>query len=117
MLRAAFWLSAIVYLPLGLVLYFFPSNLSQLLSLSPLWLARFSGALISAWGLLMILAPYRPDSLTRFALIAANLLVIATLIPAVLRGVTGAASPLLLGICALLGVAALLGIVGGERRA
>ena len=116
-LRAAYWLSAAVYLPLGLLLYFFPGSLSQLLSLSPLWLARLTGAIITAWGGLLIAAAYRPDSVTRYGLSVANLLAVATLVPAVLRGNLGAVGGPLLAIAALLAVAAVLALVGGVRRA
>ncbi|WP_420596701.1 hypothetical protein [Deinococcus sp.] len=116
MLRAAYWLSAAVYLPLGVLLYFFPTNLSQLLSVSPLWLARLSGALLTAWGGLMIAAAYRPDSVTRYGLAAANLLALATLVPAVLRGNLGLISVPLLVIAGVLGVAGLLALAGGVRR-
>ena len=117
MLRAAYWLSAVIYLPLGLVLYFFPSGLSQLLGLSPLWLARLSGALLTAWGGLVIAAAFRPDSVTRYGLAAANLLAVATLVPAALRGTVGAASGTVLVVCGILGVSGLLVIAGGTHRA
>ncbi|WP_245896074.1 hypothetical protein [Deinococcus irradiatisoli] len=117
MLRAAYWLSAVLYLPLGLVLYFFPSNLSELLGLSPLWLPRLSGALITAWGGLLIAAAYRPDNVTRYGVAAANLLAAATLIPAALRGTAGAVSGLMLIVSIVLGVAGLLALLGGSRHA
>ncbi len=116
MLRAAYWLSAVLYLPLGLILYFFPSSLSQVLGLSPLWLPRLSGALITAWGGLIIAAAFRPDSVTRYGLAAANLLAAATLVPAALRSAGGAASALMLIVSVILGVAGLLALIGGDRR-
>ncbi len=117
MLRAAYWLSSVVYLPLGLMLYFFPSGLAELLSLSPLWLARLSGALLTAWGGLIIAAAFKPDSLTRYGLAAANLLAVATLIPAALRGNLGAASGLVLVIAGVLGLAGVLALLGGHKHA
>jgi len=117
MLRAAYWLSAVIYLPLGLILYFFPTSLSQLLSLSPLWLARLSGALLTAWGGLIIAAAFKPDSITRYGLAAANLLAVATLVPATLRGTVGAASSAVLIVCGVLGVSGLLALAGGTHRA
>lgn len=121
MLRAAYWLSAVLYLPFGVLLYFFPSSLSQLLSINPLWLARLCGALITAWGGLMVAAPFYPDSLTRYGLAAANLLALATLLPAALRGSLGgnldAVSALLMVAAALLGLSGVLALLGGKRRA
>lgn len=115
MLRAAYWLSAALYLPLGLLLYFFPSNLSQLLGLSPLWLPRLSGALLSAWGGLMIAAAFRPDSVTRYGLAAANLLAVATLVPAALTPTAGALSAVLLLLSGVLGLAGVLALIGGSH--
>ena len=116
MLRAAYWLSAIVYLPLGVLLYFLPGDFSSLLSLSPLWLARLSGALLTAWGGLLIAAAYKPDSVTRYGLAAANLLAVATLVPAVLRGNLGAVGGPLLVVAGLLGASGVLALVAGVRR-
>ncbi|MHA0034781.1 hypothetical protein ACXXDK_07600 [Deinococcus sp. PESE-38] len=44
MLRAAFWMTALLLVPLGLLLYFLPGSAAQLIGISPLWLARASGA-------------------------------------------------------------------------
>ncbi|TSA85889.1 hypothetical protein FNU79_08910 [Deinococcus detaillensis] len=117
MLRAAYWLSAVIYLPLGVLLYFFPSSLSQLLSLSPLWLARLSGALLTAWGGLLIAAAFHPDSVTRYGVAAANLLAVGTLVPAALKGSVGTVGGLVLSVSAVLGVAGILALIGGGRRA
>ncbi|EYB68377.1 hypothetical protein DEIPH_ctg025orf0263 [Deinococcus phoenicis] len=85
MLRAAFWLTALVFLPVGLVLYFLPPGLASLLGVSPLWLARAAGGLFVAWGVFLLAASARPDSLSAFALAGGNLLTVAALVPPALR--------------------------------
>lgn len=114
-LRAALWLTSLVFVPVGLFLYFLPPEVATLLTVSPLWLARVSGGLVLAWGLLLLAASGRPDALGAGALAGGNLLLVAALVPAVLRlgdtlppAVRGA----MLGFAGLLTVLAVLGLLG-----
>lgn len=100
------------FLPLGIVLYFFPDVLALTLGVHPLWLARLSGAALSAWGVLLAAAPRWPDSLVRYGMVAVNLLTVATLLPAVLRGAEPKL-PLLVA-CVLLGCSAAAGILAKD---
>ncbi|MDL2345517.1 hypothetical protein QOL99_15365, partial [Deinococcus sp. MIMF12] len=74
MLRAALWLTSLVFVPVGLFLYFLPPEVAALLTVSPLWLARVGGGLVLAWGLLLLAASRRPDALGAGALAGGNLL-------------------------------------------
>ncbi|AXG98920.1 hypothetical protein DVJ83_06815 [Deinococcus wulumuqiensis] len=85
MLRAAFWMTALLLVPLGLLLYFLSGDLASIAGISPLWLARVSGGLLLAWGLFQLFASARPDAAKVGGLVAGNLLTVATLLPALLR--------------------------------
>lgn len=85
MLRLAFWLTALLLLPLGLGLYWLPQETADLLGASPLWLVRGAGALLTAWSLGLLYAGYRTDPTGRVNLVAGNLLMAATLGAAALR--------------------------------
>lgn len=114
MLRAAFWLSALVFLPVGLFLYFFPPGTASLLGVSPLWLARWAGGLLVAWGAFLLVAGSRPDSLSIFALAAGNLLTVAALVPPALRlgdVLPPAVRTLMLGGSLVLALLAVLGLL------
>lgn len=122
MLRAAFWLTALVFLPVGLYLYFLPPSVASVVGLSPLWLARASGGLLFVWGAFLLAAGAAPDGLKVGSLVAGNLLTVATLLPAVLRQgeqMLPAQRGALLGVCGLLGllaVAALLALPSRRSR-
>ncbi|WP_135230226.1 hypothetical protein [Deinococcus fonticola] len=122
MLRAAFRLTALLLIPVGLYLYFIPPDVARLLGVSPLWLARVLGGLLLAWGTFQVAAAQRPDGAKVGGLAGGNLLMVATLLPAVMR--SGEAMPallraVLLGLCLLLGALALSAILsyasGGAR--
>lgn len=85
MLRAAFWLTALVFLPVGLFLYFLPPTAATLLGVSPLWLARVAGGVITAWGAFLLVAGARAEGEGVFALATGNLLTVAALVPPALR--------------------------------
>lgn len=114
MLRFVFWLSAVLYLLPGLLLYFLPEAGLPILSVSPVWAARVAGGVLVAWGLQLLLASGRPSGAGVAGLAAANLLAAATLVPAVLRGAGGLPSALnsiLLGYGGLLALLGLLGLL------
>lgn len=109
-----FWLSAVLYLLPGLLLYFLPEAGLPILSVSPVWAARVAGGVLVAWGLQLLLASGRPSGAGVAGLAAANLLVAATLVPAVLRGAGGlpaALNSILLGYGVLLALLGLLGLL------
>ncbi|GAA5514662.1 hypothetical protein Dcar01_03418 [Deinococcus carri] len=119
MLRAAFWLSALVFLPAGLFLYFLPAGVASLLGVSPLWLARAAGGLVVAWGAFLLAASARPDSLGTGALAAGNLLTVAALVPPVVRlgsSLPGSLRTALLLLGAVLTLTAVLGILSAPSR-
>ncbi|WP_189064484.1 MULTISPECIES: hypothetical protein [Deinococcus] len=119
MLRVAFWLTALLFVPLGLYLYFLPPGVSALIGVSPLWLARGSGALLLAWGAFQVAASFRPDAVKVAGLAGGNLLCVAALLPAALRGadvLPPALRSLLLGVSAFLLVLAVVAILSFPSR-
>ena len=113
MLRFVFVLSGAFYLTLGGLLYFFPVTGLAGLTVTPTVIARMAGAVIAAWGLLLALSSARPTLATRAGLVTANLLVAATLAPAVLAGATDLSAlpaALPLAVSAALVVLAILAI-------
>lgn len=95
------------------MLYFLPPQLADVLSVSPLWMARVCGALLLAWGGFLIAAGLQPDQSKIIALVSANLLLVATLLPALLKSaVLGGIQGMLWGVVAWLLVCALLALVG-----
>jgi hypothetical protein len=118
-LRAAFWLTALVFVPAGLFLYFLPPGVASLLGVSPLWLARVAGGLVAAWGALLIAASVRPDSLGVGALAGGNLLTVAALVPPALRlgdALPAAIRTAMLGLSLLLALLAVVGLLGLPPR-
>ncbi|WP_034383271.1 hypothetical protein [Deinococcus sp. YIM 77859] len=114
MLRAAFWLTALVFLPVGLFLYFLPPGAGTLLGVSPLWLARWAGGLLVAWGAFLLVASARPNGPSAFALAAGNLLTVAALVPPALRladVLPSAVRALMLGVSLVLALLAVVGIL------
>ncbi|MFC3862876.1 hypothetical protein ACFOPQ_19105 [Deinococcus antarcticus] len=114
MLRAAFNLTALLFIPVGLYLYFIPPDVATLLGVSPLWMLRVLGGLLLAWGAFQMAAGQKPDGAKVGGLVGGNLLLVATLLPAVLRG--GEAMPpalrtVLLALSALLAVLAFTAIL------
>ena len=117
-------MTALLLVPLGLLLYFLPAAAAQLAGISPLWLARASGGLLLAWGLFQLFASAQPDGVKVGGLVAGNLLTVATLLPALLKLQTSLPPSLRLvlwvvvgwlGLAALLALfAAPLGRRGGE---
>ena len=113
MLRAAFWLTALLFIPVGLFIYFLPPTVASLLGVSPLWLGRVLGGLLLAWGAFQMAACQKPDGAKVGGLAGGNLLTVAALVPALLR--TGDTMPpglrtllwLLSGLLAALAVAAI----------
>ena len=114
-LRAVYVLSGLLYLPVGLLLLFLPVDWAAILSVQPLWLARVTGAILSAWGLQVLFATRGTERATRVGLVLANLLVAATVLPAAFR-VTEA--PVRLALFTVGGYMLLLGLlaVGLRRR-
>ncbi|MBB6098017.1 hypothetical protein HNR42_001440 [Deinobacterium chartae] len=108
-------LSALIYLPLGLVLYFYPAEgaLGLLPAATPLVFVRLGGAVLLAWTLQLLLASLHPSRASSLGLAVSQLLVAATLLPAVL-GRNVPASGALLGptlvFCGVLVVLAVLGL-------
>ncbi|ASN80376.1 MULTISPECIES: hypothetical protein [Deinococcus] len=119
MLRAAFWLTALIFLPVGLFLYFLPVDVQLALGVSPMWLARVAGGILTVWGVFLFAASAAPDLVKTGALVGANLLTVATLLPALLR--TGEQMPdglrlALLGLTGLLGLLAVVAIFAFPSR-
>lgn len=119
MLRSAFWLTAVLFIPIGLLLYFLPPSLAAIVGVSPLWLARMMGGLLLAWGCFQIAASNKPDGAKVGGLAGGNLLTLAAIVPALLR--TGDTMPaalrtLLWLLSALLLVAALLALMGYPEK-
>lgn len=111
-LRLAFHLTALLFIPVGLYLYFLPPDMATLLGVSPLWLARVTGGLLFAWGAFQVAAALKPDGAKVAGLAGGNLLVVAALLPAALRGaLPDTLRGVLLTLCALLGAFAVLSIV------
>ncbi|OLV17953.1 hypothetical protein [Deinococcus marmoris] len=120
MLRASFWLTALLFIPLGLLLYFLPPALAATLGVSPLWLPRFAGGLLLAWGAFQVAAGFEPDAVRVGGLAGGNLLTVAALLPAALRGdaLPPAVRTLMLalsGALLLLAVVALLAVPSRRR--
>ncbi|WP_102124999.1 hypothetical protein [Deinococcus planocerae] len=111
MLRAAFWLTALVFLPVGLFLYFLPPTAATLLGVSPLWLARVAGGVLAAWGAYLLVAGVRADEGSVFPLAAGNLLTVAALVPPALRLQDTLPAPLRTAMLALALALALLAVV------
>lgn len=119
MLRAAFWLTALLFIPLGLLFYFLPESAAQQLGFSPLWLVRGAGALLLAWGGFQVAASFAPDGVKVGGLVAGNLLSVATLLPAVLRlseTLTPALKLMLWAVIAWLSLAALFALFSVPLR-
>lgn len=113
MLRAAFWLTALLLVPLGLLLYFFPADAATRLGVSPLWLLRGAGGLLLAWGGFQVAASTAPDGVKVGGLVGGNLLMVAALLPAALRfgSSLGGAGLLLWVLVGWLALAALLALL------
>ena len=115
MLRLAFWVTALLLLPLGLGLYWLPQQSMDMVGASPLWLVRGAGALLTAWGLSLVYAGYRSDPTGRVLLVGGNLLLAATLGAAALRlDLPPAVQTVLLGLTALLLVTGLTGLLASR---
>ncbi|WP_019588230.1 hypothetical protein [Deinococcus apachensis] len=112
MLRAAFWLTALVFLPAGLFLYFLSPEVASIVGVSPLWLARAAGGLLVAWGAFLVAAGLRPDSLSAVALAGGNLLTAAALVPPVLRLGDALPAPVRTALLSLAGVLTLTAVLG-----
>ena len=118
-MRVAFRLTALLFIPLGLYLYFLPPDVATLLGVMPLWLARAAGALVFAWGAFQVAASFDPDRVKTAGLIGGNLLVVAALVPAALRSgdtMPAVVRTALLVIAGVLAVLAVLGILGTPSR-
>ena len=109
-----FVVNALLFLPAGLLIYFLPL---ASLGVSPLWLARVAGAMLVAWALALAVGAARPSGQAVIQLVVGNLLITATLVPAVLRGgLPGPLPPALLAISAALFVLALLALLLPRER-
>lgn len=118
-MRAAFRLTALVFVPAGLYLYFLPPEVAHLLGVSPLWLARLAGGVLLAWGAFLVAAGQQPDGRSTFAFAAGNLLVVAALVPPALRlgaSLPGTVRNLMLAVSLLLGLLAVIGILQAPDR-
>ncbi|PTA66994.1 hypothetical protein [Deinococcus arcticus] len=119
MLRAAFWLTALLFVPLGLYLYFLPPVVATLIGVSPLWLARGAGAVVLAWGAFQLAASFAPDRVKVGGLVGGNLLLVAALVPPVLRGaetLPPALRTALLVVAGALTLLALMALLGSPSR-
>lgn len=119
MLRASFWLTALIFMPAGLLLYFLPPSVAALVGVSPLWLARFSGGLLLAWGAYQLAASFAPDAVKVGGLVGGNLLSVAALLPPTLREGSLLAPSLrsvLLGLCAVLAALAVAATLTAPPR-
>ncbi|PYE56275.1 hypothetical protein [Deinococcus yavapaiensis] len=119
MLRFVFFLSAVFYLVVGGALYFLPATGVAGITFSPAWLPRLAGAVLVAWGLQLAVSSSRPSVGFVTGLVAGNLLVAATLVPAVLSGAPLFGDlPLLapLVVAGLLAVLAVLAVVLPKER-
>lgn len=114
-----------VFLPLGLLLYFLPATLAGAVGVSPLWLARVCGGILAVWGVFLIASGStsgQPNATAVGGLVGANLLSAATLIPAVIRQgesmPTGLRAILLggAGVLTLLAVTALIAFPSRRSR-
>lgn len=94
MLRACFWSTSLVFVPLGVLLYFFPPALAQVLDISPMWLVRATGGLMLGWGIFLISAGLESSTATlvqaanrskTLSLAISNLLLVATFSAALLK--------------------------------
>lgn len=120
MLRASFWLTALLFMPTGLFLYFLPPSIAGLIGVSPLWLARLSGGLLLAWGAYQLAASFAPDTVKVGGLVGGNLLSVAALLPPTLREGSLLAPSLrgvLLGLCAVLTALAVAATLSAPPRA
>jgi len=118
-LRVAFWLTALLFIPLGLYLYFLPPDVASLIGVSPMWLARGAGALVLAWGAFQVAASFAPDRVKVGGLVGGHLLLVAALVPAALRGgdaLPGAVRTALLVVSGVLAALAVMGILGTPSR-
>lgn len=112
MLRFAFWLTALLILPLGLGLYWLPQESAAQLGASPLWLVRGAGAMMTAWGAALLYAGVRTDPTGRVLLVSGNLLLAATLGAGALRlNLPDQLQNVLLGYAALLLGLGLVGLL------
>lgn len=119
MLSAAFRLTALLFIPVGLYLYFLPPQVAAILGVSPLWLARILGGLLFGWGVFQIVASLKPDGAKVAGLAGGNLLIVAALLPPALRSsvmLPGMLRGVLLGLCVLMGVLAIMAIVSYPPR-
>ncbi|MGI8746816.1 MAG: hypothetical protein ACR2J4_00495 [Deinococcus sp.] len=108
-LRVVFILTALLFLPAGGLLYFLPP---AALGVSPLWLGRVAGALLLGWGVSLLAGAGRPDGRAVSGLVAGNLLICATLVPAALRaGLPPALNTLFLALAAALLMLAVLALL------
>lgn len=114
-LRVAFWLTALLFLLLGLNLYWLPQQ--SLPGTLPLWLVRGVGGLLTAWGMALLYAGYRTDPTGRVLLVGGNLLVAATLGAAALRLDVPELRPVLLALTTFLLLTGLTGLVAAEASA
>ncbi|WP_425147959.1 hypothetical protein [Deinococcus sp.] len=114
-LRVVFALTAALFVFAGLLIYFLPP---AALPVSPLWLARVTGAVLVAWGASLLAGARRPTLAGVVGLAAGNLLIVATLVPAALR--SGLSAALQLGFYLLsgllLGLALLALLLPRDRR-
>ncbi|CAM4009350.1 hypothetical protein [Deinococcus marmoris] len=118
MLRASFWLTALLFIPLGLLLYFLPPSLAATLGVSPLWLPRVAGGLLLAWGAFQVAAGFAPDAVRVGGLAGGNLLTVAALLPAAVRGdaLPPAMRTLMLALSALLLLLAVVALLAVPSR-
>lgn len=118
MLRASFWLTALLFIPLGLLLYFLPPPLAATLGVSPLWLPRVAGGLMLAWGAFQVAAGFVPDAVKVGGLAGGNLLTVAALLPAALRdgSLPPAVRTLMLALAGALLLLAVVGILSAPSR-
>lgn len=118
MLRASFWLTALLFIPLGLLLYFLPPPLAATLGVSPLWLPRVAGGLMLAWGAFQVAAAFAPDAVKVGGLAGGNLLTVAALLPAALRdgSLPPAVRTLMLALAGALLLLAVVGILSAPSR-
>lgn len=105
MLRLAYLISSLHYLPLGAALYFAPLGAGLPLNLA---LTRLGGAALLAWGVTLLLGMRYPSAALRIGLITVNLLVVAALGGAAFGAVVPRLALLAAGLLLVAAIIALL---------
>lgn len=97
-------------------MYSLSSEAAMSIGVSPLWLVRGCGAIVLGWGVAQLAASFRPDQSRVIGLVAGNMLLVATLTPALIAQkeqlMTMPIGKILLSIAVILALSAVLAILG-----